>query len=94
MNTLEVTVAAHTTDITNLVESDVSIEQRLLNLEQTVNGISFIIVRIGAYVVYGKVMFSGLMPSVCLQREGVSSPSSPSDPLLTKRLTCFEMCSN
>ena len=46
MNTLEVTVAAHTTDITNLVESDVSIEQRLLDLEQAVNGISFITVRI------------------------------------------------
>ena len=86
MNTLEVTVAAHTTDITDLVESDVSIEQRLLNLEQTVNGTSFIIARICAYVVYAKVMFSGLMSSVCLQREGVPSPSSPSDPLLSGQL--------
>ena len=41
MNTLEVTVAAHTTDITNLVDSDVSIELRLFDLEQAVNGIRF-----------------------------------------------------
>ena len=41
MNTLEVTVATHTTDITNLVDSDVSIELRLLDLEQAVNGIRF-----------------------------------------------------
>ena len=55
------------------MESDVSIEQKLLDLEQTVNGISFIIFRIGAYVVYGKVMFSGLM-SVSLSTEGGGSP--------------------